>query len=255
MAESLELRVHRNLIGVYALMAERMENEGDALLAAMGSEMPFLNTVLRKGPGGDAAALIQRARGFFFSMGRGFVVYTWPGDPDLGVAAEQAGLTPVNERYPEMVCTSRLAPLPGAIEPVDDVQSATEYWAICDEAYPSLGFPPGLFQSTFSPRDLLERDGVEACIARDGGRGLACAQVIVLDGVGFVGWVAAVPEARGRGLAAACTVWATNRTFELGADVASLQASKMGESLYRRLGYEELFSYRLMGATPPAPAD
>ena len=30
----------------------------------------------------------------------------------------------------------------------------------------------------------------------------------------------------------------------------SLQASSMGESVYRRLGYEELFAYRLLGAMP-----
>jgi predicted acetyltransferase len=62
--------------------------------------------------------------------------------------------------------------------------------------------------------------------------------------------VAAVPEVRGRGLAAACTVWATNAAFERGGAVASLQASEMGEDLYRRLGYEELYSYRLYGAMP-----
>ena len=35
-----------------------------------------------------------------------------------------------------------------------------------------------------------------------------------------------------------------------GAEAASLQASSMGEELYRRLGYEELYSYRLLGAMP-----
>ena len=42
---------------------------------------------------------------------------------------------------------------------------------------------------------------------------------------------------------------ATNEAFARGAQVASLQASVMGEDIYRRLGYEELFSYRLLGAT------
>ena len=49
---------------------------------------------------------------------------------------------------------------------------------------------------------------------------------------------------------AACTVRASNRAFELGARVTSLQPSPMGERIYRRLGYEELYAYRVMGAAP-----
>ena len=55
---------------------------------------------------------------------------------------------------------------------------------------------------------------------------------------------------RGKGLAAACTVAATNEALRRGAEVVSLQASSMGEDLYRRLGYEELYCYRLLGAMP-----
>jgi predicted GNAT family acetyltransferase len=69
-------------------------------------------------------------------------------------------------------------------------------------------------------------------------------------GVGMIGWVATLPKARSKGMAAACTVAATNEALRRGADVVSLQASAMGESIYRRLGYEELFAYRLLGAMP-----
>jgi predicted GNAT family acetyltransferase len=102
---------------------------------------------------------------------------------------------------------------------------------------------------------LLDADRVWACVARQDGQPAACASLWLTSGldsdVGFVGWVAALPEARGRGLAAACTVQATNRAFELGAKIVSLQASPMGEHIYRSLGYAELFAYRLMGAMPP----
>jgi GNAT superfamily N-acetyltransferase len=135
-----------------------------------------------------------------------------------------------------------------------EIEDAAAYWQICDRAYPSIGFPAGRFSETFPPQLLLERDRVWACVAYEDDRPAACASLWLTSGfespVGFIGWVGALPDARGRGLAAACTVLATNKAFELGADVASLQASPMGEDLYRRLGYEELFSYRLMGAAP-----
>jgi predicted GNAT family acetyltransferase len=103
----------------------------------------------------------------------------------------------------------------------------------------------------FTPEDLLEEEWVSAWLACERQQALACAAVFMSAGVGMVGWVAARPEARGRGLAAACTVRATNAAFDRGAMLASLQASTMGESLYRRLGYEELYSYRLLGTMPP----
>ena len=106
-----------------------------------------------------------------------------------------------------------------------------------------------MFAEAFTPEDLIG-DDVWACLALSDDKALACASVFIAAGVGMVAWVAARPEARGRGMAAACTVAATNRAFELGAEAASLQASSMGEDLYRRLGYEELYSYRLLGAMP-----
>jgi predicted GNAT family acetyltransferase len=69
--------------------------------------------------------------------------------------------------------------------------------------------------------------------------------------VGLVAWVGTVEEARGSGLAAALTVEVTNKAFSRGAHTAHLQASPMGESVYLRLGYRELFSYRLYAAPPP----
>jgi GNAT superfamily N-acetyltransferase len=259
MDQPLAARVHRNLMDVNALGAE---GSGGMVHAANGelffvsrSTAPFLNGVMREAPDGDAAELLSRARSFFFERERGFVVFTWPGDRELADAALAADMSPVLERYPEMVCRSPLENLPGDVRAVANVEDAAAYWRTCDEAYPSIGFPPDLFTETFAPQLLLDPDRVWACLARLDGQPVACASLWLSSGaqseVGFIGWVAALPQARGRGLAAACTVQATNRAFELGAKIASLQASPMGEPIYRSLGYEELFAYRLMGAMPP----
>jgi len=47
------------------------------------------------------------------------------------------------------------------------------------------------------------------------------------------------------------TTAATKAGFELGADVASLQASPMGKPIYEAMGYETVFDYRLFMS--PAP--
>lgn len=38
---------------------------------------------------------------------------------------------------------------------------------------------------------------------------------------------------------------AVNAGFAMGAEIASLQASPMGESLYRAMGFEAIYDYRL----------
>jgi GNAT superfamily N-acetyltransferase len=245
---------HRNLMEINRHTAEASGGTIGAhngeLLFASRSELPFLNGAMREQPGGDPANLLERARSFFFGLGRGFVAFAWQGDPELEEAALAAGMFPVLERYPEMVCQKAIDVLPGDVRAVRDAEDAQAYWRICDEAYPSLGFPPGLFSEVFGPQHLLEEGRVWACLAYEDDRPVACASVWLASGVGMVGWVAALPQMRGRGLAAACTVRATNQAFELGAELASLQASHMGEQIYRRLGYEELFAYRLLGAMP-----
>jgi predicted acetyltransferase len=66
---------------------------------------------------------------------------------------------------------------------------------------------------------------------------------IVTHGVAGAYWVGTAPEARGRGLAELCTRAAGNAGFDLGARVAALQASPMGEPVYRRMGYSEATRY------------
>src|ERR1700736_6099211 len=112
---------------VSAWMSVDVDRRDGELIFASRSPMPFLNGVMREDATGDASALLERARTFFFGRGRGFVVLAWPGDPDLRTAAENAGMFPVLERYPEMVCRARLPHLAADIQPVTDLPLATEY--------------------------------------------------------------------------------------------------------------------------------
>ncbi len=245
--------VHRNLMEVYSWMGEAPSGAADyrdgELLFAGGSPLPFLNGAVRSRRESPGAELLGRAREFFFARQRGFVTFCWPGDPALEQAALEAGMFPVMERYPEMVCRKPIASLDADVRPVMSTEDASAYWRICDAAYPSIGFPENLFSEAFTPEELLD-ERVWACLGLDDGRPVACASVWRAEGVGFLGWVGALPESRGKGLAAACTVAATNQALSDGSDTVSLQASPMGEDLYRRLGFAEIFSYRLFGAMP-----
>ena len=195
--------VHRNLMDVNVLGAEgsggMVHARNGELFFASRSTAPFLNGVIRELPDGDAAELLNRARSFFFERKRGFVVFAWPGDPELEQAALSADMSPVLERYPEMVCRSPLEALPGEVRAVADVEDAAAYWRICDEAYPSIGFPPDLFTETFQPQLLLDPDRVWACVARQDGQPVACASLWLTSGAGsYVGSSGGLPPCRRR---------------------------------------------------------
>ena len=74
---------------------------------------------------------------------------------------------------------------------------------------------------------------------------------IVSHGVAGIYWVGTSEEARGRDLGWTVTASAVNAGLDLGAEAASLQASPMGEPLYRQMGFETVFDYALLMSQPP----
>jgi GNAT superfamily N-acetyltransferase len=70
------------------------------------------------------------------------------------------------------------------------------------------------------------------------GEAAACLVILPVDGDASVYWVATRPEARGRGLASRLLHRALWDAREAGCDISSLQATKLGEPVYARLGYQ-----------------
>ena len=85
---------------------------------------------------------------------------------------------------------------------------------------------------------------LQTVVAYDRDAPVAAAQVLMSHSIAGVYWVGTVDGARGKGLGDAVTRAVTNRAFELGARFVSLQASAMGEPIYRRMGYREIYRYR-----------
>jgi GNAT acetyltransferase-like protein len=199
----------------------------------------------------DPAELLARARAFFGKRGRGFSVWARAGidgDRDLIATAEAEGLQSVYE-MPEMILDRwpQERPLGEGVElrRVASAAEASEYWRVAALAYSSLGFPEETFGSYTNHAGLLA-DNVAAFLAYRDGEPVSIAMTIVSHGVAGIYWVGSVAEARGRGLGWTVTAAAVNAGFDLGAEIASLQASPMGESLYAAMGFETVFTYRLL---------
>ncbi|HMJ73912.1 MAG TPA: GNAT family N-acetyltransferase [Solirubrobacterales bacterium] len=204
----------------------------------------------------DPGELLGRAQAFFASRERGFAVWARDGaaeDRDLIDAAKTAGLKEVYA-MPEMVLDRRAEahPSPAGVQlrQVVSASDAADYWRVATGAYASIGFPPEIF-AFYENHDGLSADNAAAFIADLNGRPAGIAMTIVSHGVAGIYWVGTSDDARGRGLGWMVTATAVNAGFDLGAEIASLQASPMGESLYLRMGFETIFSYQLLMSTPP----
>lgn len=258
-------RAHLNLVDSSRQLFEldpgaKVEAEDGWLFGAGRSPHPAIsNAAFRTDDALDPAEFLARARDFFGDLGRGFSLWARgeePEDRDLVAAAEAAGMRPIHE-MPEMVLSARVEerPLPDGVElrRLGNGEEADHYWRVAAAAYASLGFPPEVFGFYEDHAGLLA-DNVAAFIAYLEGRPAAIAMTIVSHGVAGIYWVGSLGEARGRGLGRAVTAVATNTGFDLGADLASLQASSMGESIYAAMGYEAIYDYRLLMAAPPEDA-
>jgi ribosomal protein S18 acetylase RimI-like enzyme len=224
--------------------------------AGRSSHPAISNAAFRIDDALDAGDFLDRAHAFFAPRRRGFAVWARSGaaeDRDLIEAAGAAGLQPVIE-MPEMVLDRRpqAHPPPSGVElqRVASAGDAGDYWQVAASAYTSIGFPPEVF-GFYERHDGLTADNAAAFLARVDGRPAGIAMTIVSHGVAGIYWVGTTEEARGRGVGWTVTEAAVDSGFELGAEIASLQASPMGESLYRRMGFETIFGYRLLVQAPP----
>ena len=224
--------------------------EGGCLCYASDTAFPVMfNGVFRTDDQADPGSVLERAEAFFAARGRGFSVWVREGaDEDLGRAALGAGLAEVLSQ-PEMVICWPLAarPLPDGVEVrrVETVEDVRRFVEINASAYTSLEIRPKAFREAFSAPGGLLRPDIAAAVAFVEGTPAATALTFVSHGAGLVNWVGTLAEYRGRGVGEAVTREVTNAGFDLGARASTLQASPMGEPIYRRLGYETAFRYRV----------
>jgi ribosomal protein S18 acetylase RimI-like enzyme len=224
---------------------------GGVLLYATASDFPVMaNGAFRLDPAVPAAQVIDVADAWFAERGRGWSLGTtsWAdGDQDLIDAAIARGLVTTTDMA-AMVCDERLAdavPSDDAIELrqlVGDDDSAA-FVAMSDRAYTSLGLPEGVLAAMSPPPMRTEPPHLVTVGAFQGDDLVSGAQVALSHGIAGVYCVGTAETARGRGLAELVTRAVTNIGFDAGAALVTLQASPMGDAIYRRMGYRELYRY------------
>lgn len=123
---------------------------------------------------------------------------------------------------------------PRADDPEPDPQPRLEELARVND----LAYGTGDAFARFMGRGPANR--AHTYIARVGGEAAASVVSSHHDGDCAMWWVATLPEARGRGLAAGLMRRALADGRERGCEVSTLQATKLGQPVYERLGYRSL---------------
>lgn len=216
------------------------EEEGLLCYAGAHPTPGLVNGAMRLRPGLTPAEVRQRAKAFFSTRRRGWLLWAAHGRDDDLIKA--TGQDPDGED-PEMVLLAEPAarPLPRGVT-VRRVVAETGRRTFVDIAAAAYAdeVEPAVWTSTYPNDASLVAPTIAAFIADVDGSPAACAAMYLSHRVAVIIHVGTLPEARGRGLGEAVTRTAVAEGFKRGATMSSLQATVLGEPVYRRIGFREI---------------
>lgn len=189
---------------------------------------------------------------FFDARGKSSCVFTRVGiDDDLNDELTGRDFHEWSQS-PEMVCDhpleSREPPAGVTVRMASSAADVAAYASIAGKAFTHLSMPEDLTRDAIDNPDVMLGPDCAIALAEVDGVPVAGASAVLFgrEPAGYVGWVACLDEARGRGLGDVVTRAVTNEAFTRGASIVTLEASHFGESTYARMGYREIYRYRLL---------
>jgi GNAT superfamily N-acetyltransferase len=168
------------------------------------------------------------------------------------------GRTPAFETEARRLGFTNELELPGMAAHADDVPAPeTNGLAISrvsggpdlDDALETVaagfGAPASAMAPLYTP-DVVALDSLSLYLGRADGAPVSTSVGLDVDDTVGIFNVATPPEHRGRGYGAALTATAAREGFGNGAELAWLQSSAMGHSVYERLGFRDIATYVLL---------
>lgn len=238
---SLLARAHANYQEMFRALARvspdgMIEEDPDVLLVQTGPLLPLNNTMIVKTAPADPVALLARGRAFFAASGQLFAVTTaGPVTDAMTAAAGAAGLTA--DPSPAML----LAPLTGrpddapglTVRVVQDIGSLRVYNDTMTTGFGDEWALRAIVESGV----LLDVPDLTHYAGFIDGLPVATAMRFTSHRIAGIFNVSTIPEYRRRGIGAAITWRAALDGLAEGCIASFLQASEMGEPVYKRMGY------------------
>ncbi len=130
------------------------------------------------------------------------------------------------------------------IQPVTDDVGRAEYGCLMALSFGVYGAPEDSVLEHFATLAAVCAPTTQAFLAHRDGRAVAGATLYMAHGVGGIGWVGTLPGDFRRGYGRAVTQAVIDEGLRRGARFLNLQASPMGEPMYRRMGFLTPTYYR-----------
>jgi N-acetylglutamate synthase len=128
---------------------------------------------------------------------------------------------------------------------ISTVDGADDRKLAMQTAAAGFGAPVWIFEPIYR-ESVLASDGIRAYLARAGDDAVSTSIGYTIGDTAAIFNVATPAAHRGRGYGAAVTAAAALGCFEDGAELVWLQASELGFSVYRGLGFEQVATYLLL---------
>lgn len=205
---------------------------GDAQAHSTGIAVPQWNGLLLRREPRDPEALYARAAAWFSWRGTPYGVLV-PGDLDHA----PPGSTLLHELPVLQRDLDDLPPLPEADYGPGTAQevAAVQAEAFGDLVELDLAYVAPVLHAPWRP----------TVVVREQGRAVATACASVTGATALVFDVAVLPEAQGRGLGRAATLWALHAAARAGARLAGLNPTPAGAALYAGLGFSPAAPWRI----------
>ena len=212
-------------------------------MLSCGYPIAQFNPTFAVGPVPDPTAACSAIVAFYDELGVPFTVFVRDEvTPGLSDSCLAAGL--VHTRSGPLMVMDPIAPAPAAPDGLSvrvvDAGSADEYAEVVAAGF---GMPLTMAR-TFFGEALLGIEGCTAFLGTLGGTPVGTSALFRGAGVAGVYNVATLPDHRGRGIGAALTWAAVEEGRRQGETAAILQASDIGEPVYRRMGFATPTHYR-----------
>ncbi len=237
--------------------------EPDATWVASGRPFESFNHVVGIEARGADAAVERRIGDIDAALrSRGSLPATWWIGPstrpaDLARRLIARGFAEADEEYGMAIDVAEAAAPEGDVAEIQDARGLDDFLTVMAGAY---GWQDDDRAAAWAelyrlPLATAERPWSHVIVRRNG-RPAACASLFTAGGHAFVTNVGTLPDERGAGLGTAATLKVLEIGARLGFRRATLTASRMGRSVYARIGFREdgVLERRISPAVQASPA-
>lgn len=251
MIEANEENMAEAFSALYSDWDEARSHTGqDAVWGLTRIPSPMINNATRvrfPGEQADAAleAIIEEANARYVPMRWWLGPGTQPAD--IGERLERRGFSHVQLAGMAIELSGMLTPPADPALRVERVRDAGQLKAWCRVLAPGFSVPQIAADAFGRAFEVVGLDSLDwsLYLAYLDGEPVATSSMYLGAGVAGLYNVSTLPEARGKGAGSAVSYWPLRVAYQAGYLIGTLQASRLGYDVYRRLGFEEICPFDL----------